>query len=135
MLIRCRQLNFDSERSFAATTSISAVNANSRIRCRQLNFSIKSQICCKQLNFSNECKFNSDNSIWQRKLIRCRQHHSAVKPNSLQTTQFGSENFFVAGNIIWQRNLTRCRQHNLAAKIPLLQITQIDIETNSLQAT
>jgi hypothetical protein len=113
MLIRCRQFNFDSEHWFAADNSVSVVNhkfnadntlsaANAdslqttRFRQRMLSH-------CRQRNFGREHWFAADHMIRQRKLIRCRQHHSAAyipslqitqigsETNSLQTTQFGSE--------------------------------------------
>jgi len=61
LLIRSRQLSFDSESQF---------------RCRQLSFGSESQFRCRQLNFGSESK------------IRCRTHISAANANSLQTSQF-----------------------------------------------
>ena len=98
MLIRYKQLSFGSESQIHCTTHLLAANANSLqtaqlrqritnslhntqfgrmlIRCGQLNFSSKSQICCRQLNFGSESH------------IRCKTHNSTANANSLQTTQF-----------------------------------------------
>jgi hypothetical protein len=43
-----------------------------------------------------------------KQLIRYRQHNSAMKTNSLQTSQFGNEHWFTSDNTIWQRTLVHC---------------------------
>jgi len=86
---------FGSENCFVAGTSILEANATSLqptrfwqwmlIRCRQLDFESESRLRCRQHTFGSKCYFTADNKI---------RHQT---PDSLRTTQFGSEHLICYG--------------------------------------
>jgi hypothetical protein len=103
---------FSIENCFAASTSISIVNATllqpthfrqrMLIRCRELNFGSKSQIHYRQLNFGNECGFAAENTL------------SVANADSLQTTQF-QQRTRICCSTISAVNVD-CDQHNFGSE-------------------